>query len=564
MKPGYLYYLTALLTMVITYTPIVVFSKPVPADGIDIRLKFPEKVISNQVIIVTMEVTKADLQGPAIISLKFPAGFKGLSLVSGDVEFRVENQYVVLTFSKLPAAETFTITYQLQVGNLKPAVYPVSIDFYDPNLRKHSFNSFIRIDGKMDEPGKPAGARLSVLKNSRVNITLIHPDSAMAGKNFPIRMVIRKGSYAGAMKITQRVPPGFSVNRPTNVECDFFPGPGEAVINLLKSKPDSVFIIEYSMSVGNYAVGKYPVTGFYSDEEGNSTEFMSSVSVINEAKAKIPKAAKAATPEYTVILAGGYEALPGTEHEMKFYISKHNYVGFGRLMQIFPTGITPLPQNTESVSFSVSGNIIKAVWEKMPSESTVEIAYKVMISSGYTGNYPILGIFETSEGKIEFENTIAVKTQWAADKEPVYQEKKISKTETTDTEPVIALEHAKEKSNPPLSAHPAKTVLTNTVIKQELLKPPGNEPVEKQINDSEKIIYRVQVFISQKQQSQDALEQKTGLKGPFYEYIDKGVFKYTIGEFSTSQAGKNFIKEEIGPKIKDAFLVGFKDGVRVP
>lgn len=560
-------------------------------DVMNIKMITPEIIQANQEITVTLEIFKSDLQGPAIISQKFPSAFKGLTLLSGDAEFRVDNQFIVISFSKMPSGPTFSVSYSLKIGNVKPAVYPISIDIYDPDLNKHSFNHFIKIDGIKEEAAKARVSLSSSQSSSKVRISLEHSDTIIAGMSFPVKMLIRKGTYTGDAKITQRVPPGFSVTKPTNIACDFASVSGEVSFSLQKMRPDTLFTLEYTIKVGSYAVGKYPITGVYSDGDGNTLDFSSFVTVINDAKTQISKTTPKNQQSIKVELVDLGPALPDKEYDVKIRVIKGNYSGFGRLIQIFPIGLNPEKQAVDGVEFEVSGNVVKTTWKEMPVDSVVELSYKIMISPTTLGIYPVLGVFETSKGKIDLEHKIVVKfpgkDEMAKKAEEIVKAKNQETSKEPKAAPVAAGTVAGATVTPPKETAPQATAGKNEAVETGTQKPvssenqtpvskinsppPNQESKESQTAKNETkqsaspgvTTYRVQIGISNVSLNQEALVKRFGIKGPFFEYFDKGIYKYTVGEFTSRDAAYTYRKEIQAKGISDAFVIGFKDGVRV-
>lgn len=553
-----------LFHLVLLTTNCLSFGNDHLGGDINIRFNVPDIIKANQEILVTLEIEKADLQGPAIISQKFPTGFKGIALVSGDAEFRVDNQFVVITFTKMPTNPTFTISYTLKIGNLKPAVYPVSIDFYDPSLTKHSYNNLIKIEGIKTEANESVTKSHNPQNSSKVRVTLEHADSIIAGMSFPVKMTINKGNYSGEAKITQRVPPGFTISKPTNIPCEFSSASGEVSFSLSKMRPDPTFTIEYTVKIGTFAVGKYPITGVYTDGDGNHVDFNSVINVLNETKTQISKIGSKSQKSVSVELENFGAAIPGQEFEVKVKLHKDNYTGFGRLMQIFPIGLNPIQQEIEGIEFEVTGNIIKATWKSMPIDTVIELAYRISVASTAAGIYPVLGIFESSRGKIDLEHNIVVKIPGQNEMAKKADDLISAKKTEPEKKPAQVSKVQKPDSNPVSTSNlPDKSKEQANIQKPEAKEKSQNQTTTKPATNQSGIIYRVQVTISKEVMQQSVLEKKLSIKGPFFEYFDKGIYKYSVGEFTAKEPAQAFRKEVQLKGIKDAFVVSFKDGVRI-
>lgn len=79
-------------------------------------------------------------------------------------------------------------------------------------------------------------------------------------------------------------------------------------------------------------------------------------------------------------------------------------------------------------------------------------------------------------------------------------------------------------------------------------------------NKNSGYVYKIQILTSNKKLSSNSNEFK-GLS-PVDSYKDKGLYKYTYGEYESEKDALNGLKQ-IKKKFKQAFIVEFKDGKRV-
>ena len=78
-------------------------------------------------------------------------------------------------------------------------------------------------------------------------------------------------------------------------------------------------------------------------------------------------------------------------------------------------------------------------------------------------------------------------------------------------------------------------------------------------NSAETVVYKVQIFATDKKVALDDKRLKNYNKVSFYE--EKGLYKYTVGE-STSLDEIEKIRKQLLPDFKDAFVVRFVNGAR--
>lgn len=113
-----------------------------------------------------------------------------------------------------------------------------------------------------------------------------------------------------------------------------------------------------------------------------------------------------------------------------------------------------------------------------------------------------------------------------------------------------------EKQEPYKISKDDSIAITNNK-KDAVLKSDGKaDPVESPVK------YKVQLLSSDKKIDLNA-EQFKGIEKAG-EYIDKGIYKYTAGEFDNQQDAIN-LQHEIRKKgFKDAFVIAMQDGKRIP
>ena len=118
-----------------------------------------------------------------------------------------------------------------------------------------------------------------------------------------------------------------------------------------------------------------------------------------------------------------------------------------------------------------------------------------------------------------------------------------------------------------------KEVIVQTPIEKAIEKPvekPIEKPVEK-INEKPKevvvekssspLIYKVQILMSEKRLDLKSDKFK-GLEKPG-EYIDKGIYKYTVGEYENRKDAEALQIEMRTKNFKDAFIIKMQDGKRI-
>lgn len=110
----------------------------------------------------------------------------------------------------------------------------------------------------------------------------------------------------------------------------------------------------------------------------------------------------------------------------------------------------------------------------------------------------------------------------------------------------------------------SKTTIDYTTTKEEeietALPVASKEKIEKQIKSTTGKVYKVQILVSPKKLPKKSRELK-GYKADYY--VEKKLYKYTYGE-STDWNEINKIRKSLLKDFKDAFIVAFENGKKVP
>lgn len=173
------------------------------------------------------------------------------------------------------------------------------------------------------------------------------------------------------------------------------------------------------------------------------------------------------------------------------------------------------------------------------------VGQRSMASAIYSGIEKYKNDFNKKQGKIIVDN----------DNKPKQQ------PETIIQEEVPAITIQKKPKNVVSEDTPApKPQVTEKQPKVQVITKVKETTVREKIESNNQIEYRVQFLISSKKLPPAASAFK-GLT-PIQEYKDGNIYKYTYGAVPTEQEAIH-IRNQIKSKFKDAFVIQFKNGIRV-
>jgi hypothetical protein len=215
--------------------------------------------------------------------------------------------------------------------------------------------------------------------------------------------------------------------------------------------------------------------------------------------------------------AGGY-------FFVKISIERRNLDSFFLIEQDLPAGCTAVGVESQGALFTMKDGKVKYSWLRLPDEKEIQVMYKVITPF-------------TMRGKQE----IAGKYYYIQD-----EEKQIFDLPKSSIEIIEYIA--------PSDSLAEKTLLG--VINLDEDKP---SYVDEQKVDLE---YKVQILSSTKQLDRDSLRKDYGMKEKLVEENFNGLYKYTVGSFTTYEQARDF-KNKLDYTRYIPFVIAYNRGVRI-
>jgi len=292
---------------------------------------------------------------------------------------------------------------------------------------------------------------------------------------------------------------------------------------------------------------------------------------------------------------------PGSSFTVEIKITKGNVTGLGRLHQYLPKGMTATQLESQGADFSFDNRNMKLIWLNLPQTPIINIKYRITTDASLNSSKTLDGTFSYVENGRTKKFSLApkeIRLDPQAPEEEAISDVKQSEQTPVLGEPPIAPSETKTAAIPPSPDEP-KTVEQPTkekIIAEKTIKIPKQNPEEEQapiasvignkkaladvtaknlpdapaLNSETSalaagIIFRIQIAaMNEKHYRRDGYFQgKFKIEQPVFKEEHDGLKKYTIGNFSSyNEARKK--RDEILSNAEGAFVVAYKDGVRVP
>jgi hypothetical protein len=280
--------------------------------------------------------------------------------------------------------------------------------------------------------------------------------------------------------------------------------------------------------------------------------------------------------------------ISGSTFLFKCRISKGDLTGTAKLTQRLPIGFDIVESVIGDAKTMYSNYTLNLIWDEVPVDSVFEISYNVVVNRSY-GYLPISSIlyFEETGKKYLFNTHILIDKEQPAEDLVVYNppEKKAdiilvetvkpgnksgvmpTKKYTTSTnnnqghssQALVVSEtvETKAKSNTKGSTKTYKAVSEKPKLKA------GSNVSNSKASNSKEVVYSIQILaLMYNNISPDNLKSKYRITENVKVEKYHNWRKYTVGSFTSLRETKTLLANIRQKGLKDAFIVGYKNGYR--
>jgi hypothetical protein len=224
---------------------------------------------------------------------------------------------------------------------------------------------------------------------------------------------------------------------------------------------------------------------------------------------------------------------PGESIKVTLNLNTKNLDGFAKIQETIPSGFTVQEGRNFGASFSNTGNVIKLLWMKFPSQGSFSIDYTLVASANTSGDFKLdNSVFSyvdpnktTPQKFIIPSNTFQVKST-----------------------AVAQVDKPAEKEETPKQA----------VQKQAT---PTKSFSNKSVNG---LNYRVQICATHTETTTDYFVKNNNVNEEIYMEMHEGWTKFTVGNFGLYKGARDY-REEVRTNysIVGPFVTAYNDGTRI-
>ena len=406
--------------------------------------------------------------------------------------------------------------------------------------------------------------------SQEVNINIDHPASVKAGEVFEVTVTISKGSLTDYSRFSQDLPLGLSATNVQSPNADFSFDNQRIRIIWLKLPEVPEIKVSYNIMVDERLKGKFILGGvfayvveeerkFLNFENGGEISIIPSSTVdpalivdIKDFKGgpagTVPVSA-AAKESFAMAIRQKPVLLSSGGYQVKMLIKNPTGSKYAKVEEIIPSGYLFESVDPHDAIESFSSSTVKFIWMKLPQEPEFEVSYRLVPKRDEPqGAMLINGQLTYSAGNVNKiveikELDVDLESLSLADKRELLQ------TGQLPGNAAIVVAVAKEPEIKKEDTSTGAQTIANTRV---LTPEPG-------------VYYRVQITAKRSPLDARTMFRAAGVKEEILVEELDGYYKYTAGSFKNyDQAVAYRDQLEALAEVEGAFVVAYKDGVRIP
>lgn len=256
----------------------------------------------------------------------------------------------------------------------------------------------------------------------------------------------------------------------------------------------------------------------------------------------------------------------GKVFEVRIRINKSDYEGPAILTQTYPDGFTAIESQLGYSRFSFINQKVRIIWDKMPKDSIITYMYHVRPGEMVHGSHTINGGFEyrLPDGPklIQFANYINVDNRIESDMDARILRLLGEDVEEVDQESEKNIVQLEKEKDLELQIEDLLRKYGTEPSKQTIGKDPGVKITRNQAIQG--VEFRIQCGAFRVQTEGQKIVRRYNITEPVTEDYHNGLYKYTVGSFSTYNEAARYRDKFIQrSKIWTAFIVAYENGKRL-
>ena len=426
---------------------------------------------------------------------------------------------------------------------------------------------------------------VTALHAQEVKISMDHPDQVNAGEVFEVTVTISKGSLTDYSRFSQDLPAGLTATNVNSPNADFSFDDQRIRIIWLKLPVEQEVKVTYNILVDKRLKGSFVLGGVFAyvvEEERKFLNFerSSEITIIpnpnvdpalvvdirdfEKVVAETP-VVKEEEPEVVASVIRQKPVLEGSgSYLVRLLIQNPTGSKYAKIEETIPSGYLFESVDPHEGIESFASSTVKFIWMKLPSEPEFQVDYRLVPQRDKSqGKMAITGIMTYSIGN-ENRQVDIKEMDVALEQLSLAQKRNLLLTGQVPAGVGRAPETASTQ------APPARRTTPEPVKKEPAGTPPTASSGKTISNTAvlaagQGLYFRVQLSANRRPFDARTFYRRAGVDQEVKVEEHEGLYKYTAGSFTVYSQADSYKKKLLKlPGVKDAFVVAYRDGKRVP
>jgi len=435
-----------------------------------------------------------------------------------------------------------------------------------------------------------------LLPQDPVSVKMTVPSVVGAGQEFRVSITIDKGNLEEFSRLQQELPAGLTADQDNSGAADYSFDNQRVRFIWLKLPAESTILVSYKIMVNERLKGTFTLGGEFSYVENNerksvnlrpeSINITPSPSVSADRQIEIgsytsvlaaEQAGTPATGNVICIRQTPYKSRTGNDIMVNLLVYKRDMNKFAKIEEQIPPGFQAVAIESREGLFTHKDGVAKFVWMNLPEEPGFTVSYRLIPEA--SKSLDDLQISGTLSYILEGRNIsvdIIQKDVYLSGISRANIEALMKSLETGEELPAgkpVQAQREEVKPPPVKEEKPVvkeeKPVVTEEkpVVRETRTRPttPGLSgiPDNQQLPVQSGIYYRVQLAAASRFSDANKAFAAYNLSRPVLVERHDGLYKYTVGSFSTYSQASDFRNTVLSRGIRGAFVVAYRDGKRI-
>jgi cell division septation protein DedD len=426
-----------------------------------------------------------------------------------------------------------------------------------------------------------------LLAQGPVSVKMTVPSVVGAGQEFRVTITIDKGKLEEFSRLQQELPAGLEAEQENSGSADYSFDNQRVRFIWLKLPSENPIILNYKVKVNERVKGTFTLGGEFSYVEDNERKSVNiqteninitpSPTIAADKQIEIgsftsalaaEQASSPANNTVSCIRQTPYKSRTGNDIIVNLLIYKRDMNKFAKIEEQIPPGFEAVAMESREGLFTFKEGVAKFVWMNLPEEPGFTVSYRLIPEASKSLND--LRISGSLSFILEGRNIsveVVQKDVYLSGISGPNIEALMKSLESGEKLPAGKPVQAERTEEKPVAEEKPVVREEKPAVRETRTQPsstgPSGIPESQQLPIQTGIYYRVQLAATGRFSDANKEFAAYRLSRPVLVERHDGLYKYTVGSFSTYSQASDFRNTVLSAGITGAFVVAYKDGKRI-